>query len=400
MMDTQIAIIGGGIGGLATAVALTKAGFEAEVFEQASELRELGAGVQVAPNATRILEWLGVGSSVNRSAVRPEAAIARRWEDHRVLSVNPLGASALAAFGAPYLTIHRAELQRALAASIAAKRLHFGRQALSVENTDSGAEVVFADGTSVRAAAVVGADGIHSVIRQRLAPDQPRFSGETMYRGLVAASRLPDALLQPAVTLWLGPGQHCVAYPIDGGRTVSFGATTPATGEWREESWTAKGDPAEMLSRYEGWSDQLRTLLAAADEVSRWALHDREPLSTWVRGRICLLGDAAHPMLPFMAQGVNQAIEDAAALAASFERHGLGSAERALLTYQEARVPRTTQLLQMSLQNNARFHLSDGPLQEQRDAAMARANPGASGWLYGHDARVLPPDSEGELVIR
>jgi salicylate hydroxylase len=382
----QIAVVGAGIAGLTLALALARVGVRCEVFEQTRRLREVGAGVQLAPNATRLLHRLGLADRLREVAVRPAAVEMRRWDDGRLLSRTTLGDDCEERYGAPYYAVHRADLHQALLSRMVDGGLHIGKRCVGVQEQGDCVVLRFEDGTERQADLVVGADGIHSVVRDALEADEPRFSGQSMYRGLVPAERLPFFAEDPKVRLWLGPEQHCVCYPVSGGRLISFGASAPA-GDWSTESWTAEGDVAELAATYAGWTEEVRRLVQAPDAVGRWALHDRVPLKSWTSGRITVLGDAAHPMLPFMAQGANQAVEDAVVLAACLQETGLDDIPGALLRYELARKPRTEQLQQMSRANSTRFHLADGDDQHERDQELrGRESLDGQAWLYGYDA--------------
>jgi salicylate hydroxylase len=238
--------------------------------------------------------------------------------------------------------------------------------------------------TQVEADVVVGADGIHSLARNAIAaPAEPRFSGLCAFRCLVPADKAPEMALRPVQTLWLGPGRHFVHYPIRGSRLVNVVAVAPA-GDWRTESWTADGRISDMIREFEGWDPRLRQLIESATETKRWALFDRAPLDRWSRGRTCLLGDAAHAMLPFLAQGAAQAIEDAAALADCLQSADAGSVEAALRRYEEIRRPRANEVLLGSRGRELRNHLPDGPEQQRRDEELALGDPlRQNAWLYG-----------------
>jgi len=270
-----------------------------------------------------------------------------------------------------------------------AERLHLGHRLTGLADRGDRIDVDFANGAAVTAAALIGADGIHSAVRARLfGAEQPRFTGCIAYRGLVPAERLAALALPVVSNNWMGPGRHFVHYFVGAGRLVNFVAVIERDA-WTKESWTERGTIADALTAFEGWHSQVRAIIAAADETFIWGLFDRAPLTRWSMGRATLLGDAAHPMLPFMAQGAAQAIEDAATLAASLTRHGLAEASTALTLYEQRRLPRASRLQEMSRANKTRFHLPDGPLQEERDAKMAsngdRSIPNMR-WLYEHDA--------------
>jgi salicylate hydroxylase len=382
----RIAVVGAGIAGLTVAAALSRAGLRCTIFEQAPTLGEVGAGIQLSPNATRVLHGLGLADHLNRVAVRPQSIQMRRWDGGDVLMRTVLGAECAAMFGAPYYTMHRADLHAGLHGLVPEGAVQLRRRCVAVEERAESVELRFDDGSTATSDLVIGADGIHSAVRDVLVTDEPRFSGQTVYRGLVPAERLARLLGEPTVSIWLGPGQHCVWYPISGGRLVSFAATTPA-GDWRGESWSEQGRLADLAGAYVGWHDEVRQVIAAAGAVTRWALHDRDTIEHWCTGRITLVGDAAHPMLPFGAQGAAQAIEDAAALAVCLGTATPDSLSAALKHYAEVRKPRT-ETVHRSIRENARnHHFSDGEQQRSRDQTMGD-NWGLRGqeWLYGYDA--------------
>jgi salicylate hydroxylase len=380
----SIAIVGAGIAGLTTAAALTRAGLTVTLFEQAARLEHVGAGIQLAPNASRLLHRLGL--RLDSVAVRPEAIELRRWDDGQLLGRTVLGRECEELYGAPYYSVHRADLHRALLELLPGDLLRLGEYCTGVREMPGYAAACLS-GMTATASLVVGADGIHSVVRQALSDDDPRYSGQTIYRGLVPARRLSPESAAPKVTIWLGPGQHCVYYPVRGGEEVSFAATVPAA-DWHTESWSATGEPADLAAAYEGWHDRALEVLNAASSVSRWSLHDRDTLPTWSGRRITLVGDAAHPMLPFLAQGANQAVEDAAALAACLGEVTVDGIPAALGRYEKLRIPRTAQVHQRSRDNAKTLHLDDGDGQRGRDAGMGATHSLAGmAWLYGYDAQ-------------
>lgn len=378
---SSAAVVGGGIGGLATALALLQAGWDVRVYEQAAARAEVGAGIQLAPNCTRILRGLGVLPAVEREAVRPTTFEFRRWDDGALLSATPLGDPVERSYGAPYLHAHRADLVAALAARVPADRVDVGRRCVDVT---PGGELSFADGSRERADLVVGADGIHSVVRRALFGDErPRFTGHVAYRGLVPAGRVPS--LERRCTVHLGPGAHLVHYFVSGGRFLNVVGVVEE-GAWTRESWTDRGDVGELRAAFAGWSPVVTGIIAALDAPLKWALFDRDPFPRWSRGVVTLLGDACHPMLPYGAQGAAQAIEDAAALAARLADSP--DVPAALGRYEAARRDRTARVQEISRANGERFHLPDGPRQRDRDAAMATSfglSPDID-WLYGYDA--------------
>jgi salicylate hydroxylase len=389
--DLRVAIVGGGIGGLAAALFLRQAGIAAAVYEQAGELREVGAGLVVPPNLVRPLARLGLTDALQRDAVRLEAAWEfRRWQDGRVLSVQPMGRECEALYGAPCYVAHRADLLRILQQALPAEQLRLGHRCSAVQQSDDGVTLTFTrrDGSETveRADAAIGADGIHSVLRESIAPAvDARFSGLCAFRCLVPATQAPAMALRPVQSLWLGAQRHFVHYPISAGRLVNLVAIVPA-GDWREESWTSEGHVPDLRAEFEGWDARVLQLIDAATDTRRWALVDRTPLPRWTDGRLTLLGDAAHAMLPFFAQGAAQAVEDAEALALCLRAADRTTVTQALMRYDAQRRPRASQVQVMSRGRELRNHLPDGPEQEQRDAELARGDPlRQSAWLYGHD---------------
>ncbi|MEV0492138.1 FAD-dependent monooxygenase [Streptomyces atratus] len=386
MPQIRVAVAGAGIAGLTFAAALHRGGIDCHVYEQAEQLTEVGAGIQVAPNATRLLHRLGLRDRLRAVAVAPQAIEMRRWDDGRLLQRTPLGSMCRRRFGAPYYAVHRADLHSGLLSLVPPDRVHLGARLDAVTQSADEARLRLSDGTTVAADLVVGADGIHSIMREQIVADQPRYSGQTIYRGLVPAERVPFLLTDPRVQLWLGPDQHLVCYPVSSGRQVSFGATVSAS-DWREESWSARGDVAELATAYAGWHPDVARLIGAAETVSRWALHDRQSIDRLSSGRVTVIGDAAHPMLPFQAQGANQAIEDAVVLAVCLADAGPGGLSAALRRYERIRLPRTTRIQRQSRDNAKTFHLVDGDAQRRRDtSAQASSGLDRHEWLFGYDA--------------
>jgi salicylate hydroxylase len=392
----SVAIIGGGIGGLAAAASLLQAGFDVHVYEQAKALGEVGAGINIGPNASRLLDRLGLAERLGACGVKPTTFDQRRWDNGRFLVRAPLGAMVEEKFGAPYYTFHRAELHGALASLLPTDRVHLGQRFTKFIDRGDRVEAQFENGDTISADVLVGADGIHSTVRHALlGPERPRFTGCVAYRGLVPAERLTHLGLERTTQIWMGPERHFVHYFVSAGRLVNFVAVTEED-SWQRESWVDRGEVADALAAFAGWHPQVRAIIGATDETYKWALFDRAPLLRWSVGRVTLLGDACHPMLPFMGQGAAQAIEDAATLTACLIKRD--DVPAALKLYQERRLPRASRLQSMSQTNKARFHLADGPEQQQRDAHMARGATdwsfAAIAWLYEHDASVIEQAGE------
>jgi salicylate hydroxylase len=320
--------------------------------------------------------------------VRPAAVHQRRWNDGRTLQRAPLGPDVEAAFGAPYYHFHRGDLAALLAAALPAERAHAAHRLIDIEEKGERVIARFENGASAEADVIVGADGIHSRVRELIFdPEKPRFTGCAAWRGLVPAERIAHLEIEVASHLWMGPGGHCVHYWVSGKRLMNV-VCIVEHGNWTRESWTDRGSVDEVLARYEGWHPTVRNLIGAFSETFIWALHDRAPLPHWSKGRITLLGDACHPMLPMAAQGAAQAIEDGAALAALLEAMP-DDVPGALARYETVRKPRATRLQELSAVNRKRFHLPDGPEQQERDALMVTSGDrtfSALNWLYAHDA--------------
>jgi salicylate hydroxylase len=389
----KIAVIGGGIGGLSAAVALRRAGFAVDVYEQAPELTEIGGGINMGPNAARILYRLGLGEGLDREGVRPIGSHQRRWDDGRTLQRAALNPLCEELYGAPHLTIHRADLLAVIAAGFPAEHIHLGHRLVGLSDHGDGAEAWFENGARIKADVLVGADGIHSTVRAALfGEEEPRFAGCVAYRGLAPAGDVADLGLELGSQSWVGPGAHLVHYFISRGRLLNFvGWTEHDT--WNREDWTDRATIERALAAFEGWHSQIRRIIAAAETCFIWALFDRDPLQRWSVGRTTLLGDACHPMYPFMGQGAAQAIEDGAALAACLAA-GADDPAAALKHYERLRLPRVTRLQRMSRANKYRYHMPDGPEQQARDAEWARAgdrSPEALRWLFDHDPAVIEP---------
>jgi salicylate hydroxylase len=392
MSGPRILIAGGGIGGLTAALALRRAGFEPRVFEQAPYLQPVGAGIQLSPNATRALIQLGCGEGLRDVAVAPAVMEARSWHTGWRIFSMPLGERCLQDYGAPYYHVHRADLHSVLLKALGPEPLRLDARCTGFVEEDGGVRVDFEDGSSEWGDVLIGADGIHSAIRTAtFGPEQPRFSGHVAFRAVLPAERIQGLRLQRNLTAWWGPGRHFVHYFISGGRQLNYVAVVPSE-TWNLESWSSEGSQEELLSEFRGWHPLLQELIRATGRVFKWALYDRDPLPRWSRGRITLLGDAAHPMLPFQAQGGAQAIEDAMVLTRCLSRHA-GKPQEALEEYERLRKPRTSRVQSVSRSNARLFHLAR-PLQVlERNTRLRlthRFRPGVLAhrmdWLYEHDA--------------
>lgn len=388
MPARTLAIAGAGIGGLTAALALAKAGFAVTLVERAPVLEEAGAGVQLAANATRCLQALGIYERVAAQAVFPTAFAVLDGRRGTRLAGGPMGTEAEARFGGPFLVIHRADLQAALLAAVREEPgidLRLGHALESFDATDSGVTLhVRHEGgdAALTAEALIGADGLRSVVRGALQPGaRPSFRHRAAWRATVPVEALPAALTDPVTRLWIGPGAHLVTYPVKAGRAINLVAVTP---DGREaHGWSEAAARDELLAHYSGWCDEARALLDAPERWLRWALFDLDPLPRWSAGPVTLLGDAAHAMPPFLAQGAAQAIEDAVILAR--ELAGALDIPAALRRYEAARRPRTARVQRAARGMDRIYHLA-GPARIARDLVM-RLQPESAvleryRWIY------------------
>jgi salicylate hydroxylase len=390
MNPPHAVIAGAGIGGLTAALSLARAGWRVSLYEKAKVLEETGAGLQLSPNAGAVLRNLGVLERVTPFALRPEAIRIRRARDGAILVVMPLD-TAEKRWGAPYLVVHRADLQRALLDAVAredAISVHTGAAVAGFAQSEGGVAVALAQGAvrlKVEGDCLIGADGLRSFVRQRLHGDALKFSGRTAWRGIVEAARLPAAMHRKETNLWLGRKAHLVHYPLRGGAVVNVVAIVDEDFHPDERDfWSSTGEAKFLEARFARWDKAARNLLRAAPEWKKWPLADRSPVQSFVEGRVALIGDAAHPMLPFLAQGAAQAIEDAGVLGKVL---GDGqNIEGGLLAYQEKRLPQVSRVQQESRRQAMIYHLG-GPAGFLRDAALRALGPEKMlvryDWLYG-----------------
>jgi salicylate hydroxylase len=366
----EVAIVGAGVGGFTAAIALARKGVRATVFEQAAGLAPVGASLQLGPNATRLLDALGLEAAIRRIGVRADAVELVRWDDGRVLLRTELGAAAEEYFGAPPLDFLRPDLQRVLLKTVAAGSIRLGAQVTRVDQDGDRATLTLADGRRVAADAVVAADGIRSPIRQQLlGADEPVFSGTVVYRGLVPREHAVDLHPERVNRYWLGPYRHGVVYWLSAGNVLAVNAAVQHA-EWAEESWTAEAPTEELLAYLEGWDPALLERVRRCTTLLRGAVFVRRPLEHWSFGRVTLLGDAAHAMEPWQAQGAAQAIEDAYVLGECVAGAD-GDVEAALGRYERIRMERATALQQSSAQAGNVFYLPDGEEQRRRDEEYA-----------------------------
>ncbi len=387
----RVAVIGGGLGGAAAALALRRRGIEADIYERVPELAEIGAGLNLSPNALKAFRYLGCEDDAVEIGYRAPDQVIRSYRSGRVLARQKRAGDVVEKFGATFLSIHRADLLDIFVRRLPDSAVHLDAACTGVETTASGAVAHFADGRSVEADAIVGADGIHSAVRKSVfGPDDPRFTGCICWRGLVPVEAIADTQYGRDMTAWWGPHGHIVHYPVRRGELINFVAHYDSDG-WREESWTHECDGAEMMETYARWNEDLLRLIRASDKYFKWALYDRDPMEQWTQGRVTLLGDAAHPMLPYLGQGACMAVEDGCILAEAIARRP-DDLEGALAAYERLRKPRTTRAQLGSRFRAKQNHLASPVARFKRDLRMALSNrfgrdksPTRAEWLYEYD---------------
>jgi salicylate hydroxylase len=361
MKNLSIAIIGAGIGGLTAAAALQRLGFRPRVFERATELGEVGASLTLSPNATHALNSIGFATELEALGMQPDQASVRHWQTGELMITIPRGAEMLKKFGAAYIHIHRADLHGMLQRKVQAtdpEAIRLGAEFTALHERESGVEVNFADGSSIQADVVIGADGVRSSVRLGLFGEatKPNFTGFIAFRGLIPVDQIPpDAIKMPSSCLSKGINQSFARYLIRDGRVLNFVGLAQRKG-WHEEGWSFPATIEEVLAEFEGWDEDVRTIIKAvpADNLFKWGMFNREPLSEWTRGHVTLLGDAAHPMLPFLGSGAAMAIEDAVVLARAFE--SAASIDEALRRYFDARYERATDVMLKSTETALAYH--------------------------------------------
>jgi len=381
----HVAIVGGGIGGLFAANALVARGVPVSVYEQAPALGEIGAGVYLTPNGVRQLQRVGLGPEVEKwgSLIGPHS----RYLRHDGTPIAPVQVADSSGWNATY-GMHRADFVDFLAAPLASGIVHTGHRAVGFEQDAGKVRVTFANGRTIEADVVVGADGIHSEMRPHVfPPSKPVSHGTISYRGLVPIERLPDWPTDRWET-WAGPAKHFLTFPVRHGAMINYVGFVP-TDEEMKESWSAPGDPNVLRAEFEGWDPRIASVLKQVDKCFRWALYDREPLPTWTKGRLTLLGDAAHPMLPHLGQGANQSIEDGMALATILARVDRTQVPAALLAYERLRRERVADVQLGARQNGLRLYSAYEDL-KVRDAELV-AHAEFRKRLYSHDG---VPDAE------
>lgn len=372
-MKKRIAIVGAGLGGLATASCLRRAGFDVEIYEQAKRFERIGAGIQMMPNAMKVLRCIGVEERIRPLSFQPFSHLNRVWDTGAVMRELPMPESL---FGAPYLCMHRGDLHEALAAVLPPEIVHLGKKLTGLDAAASEVTLAFTDGTQAKADAVIGADGVHSTVREIIiGPDQPIHKGRIAYRAVFPSTLLNGFDAGRSRTKWWGIDRHIVIYYTRPDRSeIYFVTSVPEPAEWlTRESWSAKGDVTELRAEYAGFHADVRTVLEACPDCHKWAILEREPLPKWSDGLVALLGDACHPMTPYMAQGAGTAIEDAAILARCLQEVEGDDIPGAFRRYEATRKPRTSRIQAISSANT-----------------WMRGGDDDTSWLYGYDAWSVP----------
>ncbi|MGI9426167.1 MAG: FAD-dependent monooxygenase [Hyphomicrobiaceae bacterium] len=365
----EIAIIGAGMGGLAAAATLRQIGLSVTVYEQAQRFGRVGAGIQMMPNSMKVLRAIGLEEHLAATSFAPYSHLNRTWDSGEVKRELPMPADL---FGAPYLCMHRADLHSALLSALPHEIVHLGMQLVGLEQHGGRVELAFADGTKRAADAVIGADGVHSLVREIIVgPDQPIHKGRIAYRSVFDTALMGNYDIGPSRTKWWGIDRHIVIYYVKPDRSeVYFVTSVPEAADWiTPESWSATGDVEELRAAYEGFHKDVQTVLGATPSCHKWAILEREPLSHWSDGHVALLGDACHPMTPYMAQGAATSIEDAAVLARCLNDAGSEDIPAAFKRYEAHRKPRTSAIQAISSANT---------WMQGRDSD--------ANWLYGYDA--------------
>ena len=369
----RVVIAGAGIGGLCAALALVKQGIQVTVCEQATSLGEVGAGLQISPNALKVLRKLELETELSQFAFVPQHAAIRDYKSGEYFLKLPLAEHAESRYGAPYWHLHRADLHQVLAQACLQAGVDIVLNAV-VSGYQEKVELnqvclLLEDGREFQADLLIGADGIRSKIReQMLGIERPTFMGQVAWRGVIPVSDL-TVDVKPDASVWAGPGRHFVTYYLRGGDYVNFVAVEERS-DWRSESWREEGDVNELRRAFADWHPEVSELLASATSTFLWALNGRNELPTWYQGRAVLLGDACHPMLPFMAQGAAMAIEDGYELANYLGRYTLSDA---LLKYEQSRKPRATNIQKMSKANAGLYHMHGGVLGKMKLKALQAA---------------------------
>lgn len=394
----KVLIAGGGIGGLAAAAALLQRGVDVDVYEQAEELKEVGAGIQISPNGNKVLDALGVFQGLRELSCDPERKEFRLWNTGRPWPMFSLGKTVIENYGYPYLTVYRPDMHEALARRVRELKpdaIHLGCAATHCTQDAEGAELSLRGGRKLRGDALIGADGVRSVVRNTLwGPTDPAFSGMVAWRGLIPMEVLPEHMRVSVGTTWIGPGGHAVSYPLHRSKYMNFVATIEDK-VWTEAVGFAQGTAEECLADFKGWHEDVQILIRNSPRLLKWALAQRDPIPAWTQGRISLLGDAAHATLPFLAQGAVHSIEDGMVLSRCLEGVESAGVPAALQRYEAARIDRTSRMVRGATANTERFHSRELATEATAEAYLQREWSSSPihdryHWLYEYDACTAP----------
>lgn len=390
--DIKVIIAGGGIGGLSAALALLRQGFDVEVYEQAKELREVGAGIQISPNGSRALDALGIYENVKADSCNPEKKEFRLWNTGKSWLLFDFGDDAVEKYGYPYLTVYRPDLLKALVDGVEAIKpnaIHLDSKVHSFSQDKDSIKLKLENGQEISGDLLIGADGVRSAIRNQLwGPTNPNFSGMVAWRGVIPMKNLPEHLQKMVGSTWIGPGGHAVNYPLHRGEIMNFVGTIERK-DWQVESWSTQGTVEECLNDFKGWHEDVQTMIRLSPQLFKWALMQRDPIPQWTQGRVTLVGDAAHATLPFLAQGAVQSIEDGVVLARCLDKY-VHDLPLAFEKYESARIERTSKMVRGATANTGRFHSAELETEEGAEAYLQRewsSNPIADryDWLYRYD---------------
>lgn len=383
--EPHIAIVGAGMGGLAAAGALLHFGFPVRVYEQTDKFLRIGAGIQMSANPMKVLRALGLEERLRGTAFQHRARRHRDYDTGTIQSEFDM-LSVERKFGAPHLMMHRADLHTALHSLVPDELIFLGKVLTGFEQDENGVTLSFSDGTQTRALAAIGADGVHSVARRQLfGPERPTYTGRVAYRATFPSRLLGDLDLGDVATKWWGPDRHIVIYYITASRDEAYFTTSVPAAEPDLESWSLKGDMDVLRAAFADFHPDVRRVLEACPESNKWPIFDREPQASWGKDRVYLLGDACHPMTPYMAQGAASAIEDAAILARAFDHFGLDRPGDVFAAYEATRKPRVSRIQSLSHLNKRDWMRIDADSPDE--APKERAEPD---WVYGYDAWTAP----------